>query len=110
MSGRPDLALTEAEQRAFLEEVLTGGAPVAYAVCGADGYPEIGLVDASFVGGAVVVAGPVPADGESVCLIVERGETYDDITAVVARGTIVERTLPLDDLVTFAFAKLRGSM
>ena len=109
MSERPDLALTAAEQRAFLDEVLAGGAPAAYATRGPDGYPEVGLVDTRFVDGMLVLDGAVPADGEPVCLIVERGATYDDITAVVARGTIVGRTMPLDDLVTFAFAKLRRS-
>ena len=106
MSERPDLELGPAERAAFLGEVLGGGAPVAYSIAGRDGYPHVGLVDATFVDGVLVLDGDEPRDGEDACVIVERGATYDDITAVIARGVIRGRAMPLDDLVSFAFAKL----
>jgi hypothetical protein len=104
MSGRPDLRLNDTECRVFLSEVLAAE-PVAWAVAGDDGYPEVGLVAARMSGDALAFDASQPADGASVCVIVERGATYDDITAVVARGTVDGRHLPLDDLVTFSFAK-----
>jgi len=106
MSERPDLALDAAERREFLNEVLAGGAPVAYAVGGCDGYPAIGMVDARFVDGVIALDGDEPRDGQVACVIVERGATYDDITAVIARATIGGRSVPLDDVVSFAFGKL----
>jgi hypothetical protein len=113
MSGRPDLRLTDEERTRFLVDALALE-PVAWAATGDDGYPEIGLVHARLdAGGATLVLGAaagaseVPADGAPVCVIVEQGATYDDICAVVARGTVRDTRLALDDLVTFAFAKAR---
>lgn len=106
MSERPDLELGAAEREEFLTDVLAGAAPVVYAIRGQDGYPEIGMVDARFVDGVVVLDGDEPRDGQTACVIVERGATYDDITAVIARGAISGRTVPLDDVVSFAFGKL----
>lgn len=107
MSGRPDLALTAAERAAFLREVATAGEAVAFAVAGPDGYPVVGLaaVEVTADASALRFTDPVPADGVALCAIVERGATYDDITAVVARGVPVAGVLALDDTVTFAFAK-----
>ncbi len=106
MSERPDLALGSAERTKFLADVLADTSSVAYATRGQDGYPEIGMVDARFVDGVIVLDGAEPRDGQMACVIVERGATYDDITAVIARGEIRTRTMPLDDVVSFAFAKL----
>ena len=50
--------------------------------------------------------GDVPPDGAAACIVVERGATYDDITAVVARGVVRNRCMPLDDVVSFAFRKI----
>jgi hypothetical protein len=116
MSGRPDLRLTDDERARFLGEALATE-PAAWASRGADGYPDIGLVHArldadsgSLVLGDPAGASDAPADGAPVCVIVEQGATYDDICAVVARGTVHAGRLALDDLVTFAFAKAaRGS-
>ncbi len=107
MSGRPDLRLTADEQAAFLRDVAAAGEPVAFAVAGPDGYPVVGLarVDVLEDAAALRFTDPVPADGVALCAIVERGATYDDITAVVARGVPVAGVLPLADTVTFAFAK-----
>jgi hypothetical protein len=113
MSGRPDLRLTDEERTRFLDEALARE-PVAWAAAGAGGHPEIGLVHARLdaTGEVLVLGHPagasgVPADGAAVCVIVEHGATYDDICAVVARGTVRDTRLALDDLVTFAFAKAR---
>ena len=111
MSERPDLRLTDDERRSFLHGALALE-PVAWATPGADGYPEIGLVHAqvddagpALVFGGPAGASPAPAEGAPVCVIVEQGATYDDICAVVARGTVHDTRLALDDLVTFSFAK-----
>jgi hypothetical protein len=108
MTNRPDLSLTPSELATFLDETLGDGAIVPFAVAGPDGYPAVGLVRArrSADAGALSLAGDRPADGAVVCVIVERGATYDDITAAVARGVVRNALLPLDDLVTFAFDKL----
>lgn len=112
MSDRPDLRLTPAEQDALLDDVLAAE-PVTWAAAGADGYPVVGLVHATRDhrgdAPAIVCTGdPRPPDGVPVCLIVERGATYDDITAVVARGVLTDGRLALDDVVSFAFAKAGG--
>ncbi len=107
MSGRPDLSLTPAERDRLLDEVLAAE-PVAWATPGTDGYPVVGLAHAVRDGARLHLdGGAVPPDGAAVCVVVEQGATYDDITAVVARGQVVGARLALDDLVTFAFAKAR---
>ncbi len=105
MSERPDLRLEADEQTAFLHTALAADARVPWARAGADGYPEVGLAHTTVEAGALRFGAGGPPDGATICAIVERGATYDDITAVVARGRVHAQRVPLDDLVTFAFAK-----
>lgn len=107
MTGRPDLRLSREERDVLVDQVLAVE-PVAWATVGDDGYPLVGLVRAERDDAHLVyVGGEAPPAGVPVCVIIERGATYDDITAVVARGTTEHGRLALDDLVTFAFAKAR---
>ncbi len=106
MSERPDLSLSAVEQTSFLGDALALGEAVAWAVRGEDGYPVVGLAHATLGDHAIVLDGDEPHDGAQACLIIERGATYDDIIAVVARGVVRRRALPLDDVVSFSFAKL----
>lgn len=108
MSGRPDLSLDAATRDAFLHEVLGDGTPVPCATPGADGYPVVRLVAATAGPDGLRLAEP-PPPGVPVCVIVERGATYDDITAVVARGPVHGAVLALDDLVSFSFAPAGGA-
>ncbi len=103
---RPDLRLSTEERSAFLREAIAAGEQAAFAISGADGYPVVGLVECELDGEALRLVGDVPLDGTAACLVVERGATYDDITAVVARGVVQNRRMPLDDVVSFAFRKL----
>jgi len=106
MSTRPDLRLTAAERDAFLRAVVADGDEVAYAVRDADGYPSVGLCEVALEGDMLRLSGDRPVDGAAACVIVERGATYDDITAVIVRGVVRDRRIALDDVVSFAFGKL----
>ena len=103
---RPDLRLSTEERTAFLHEAIAAGEPAAFAISGVDGYPVVGLVEWELDGEALRLVGDVPPDGAAACIVVERGATYDDITAVVARGVVRNRCMPLDDVVSFAFRKI----
>lgn len=109
MSERPDLALGATERAAFLRTALGAGTRVPCATAGDDGLPDVRLVTATLApsADALVFLDGALAEGREVCVIVERGATYDDITAVVARGPVRDASLALDDLVTFSFAKAR---
>lgn len=104
MSARPDLSLDAHERDAFLRDVLGDGAAVPCASPGPDGFPDVRLVVATPADGVLHLA-PAPVESVPVCVVVERGATYDAITAVVARGTPRDGALALDDVVSFAFAK-----
>ena len=106
---RPDLRLSHEERTTFLREVTTTTEPAAFAVPGENGYPLVGRVAVRLGDELLHLDGPAPVDGVAACLIIERGATYDDITAVIARGIVAERCLPLDDVISFAFGKLAPS-
>jgi hypothetical protein len=103
MSDRPDLALDAAEMAAF----LAGHTEAVVGEIGPDGYPTARVVPVHYADGALWLGAGAPATGTAVCAIVDEGATYDDIVAAVVRGEIgTDGRLPLDHVVSFAFAKI----
>lgn len=103
MSERPDLSLDADEMASFLAahtEAVVGE-------IGPDGYPTARVVPVRFADGALWLGEGAPAPGTAVCAIVDEGATYDDIVAAVVRGHVGDGgRLPLDHVVSFAFAKI----
>ncbi len=101
---RNALALDDGELAQFLAAASSGVA----SVIDEDGYPTASPVATSLVDGRLHVE-PALAAGRAACVVVDRGVTYSDIVGVVVRGAPdTARALPLDDVVSFAFAKLAG--
>lgn len=112
MTSRDALGLDDAELTQFLDDEVGRGAKIVVASPGEDGYPDVGLVAARYIAAqdtdtaVIEIADSSPHDGVPVCAIVERGATYDDICAAIIRGVVSNRRVAVDDVVTFAFAKL----
>ena len=112
MTSRDALGLDDTELTQFLSDEVGSGAEIVVASPGVDGYPEVAVVAARFIAAqdsdaaAIEIADTSPRDGVPVCAIVERGATYDEICAAIIRGVVRHRRVAVDDVVTFAFAKL----
>lgn len=101
---RNALALDDTELADFLASATSGVA----SVIDEDGYPTAAPVATGVAGGCLQVEPPLIA-GTASCVVIDRGATYNDIVGVVVRGAAdPSGSLPLDDIVSFAFAKLAG--
>jgi len=101
---RDSLALDNDELASFVASCET--AAVGWI---AGDYPSAAAVAVRVDGDRIVLPSTGPAPGTEVCVILDRGSTYADIVGALVHGKIdAAHSLPVADVVSFAFAKASG--
>jgi hypothetical protein len=99
---RSSLSLTDEELHDFViscRNAVVGWIDTA-------GYPDAAIVQTDADRGPLVLRAPSIEHGTAVCAVLDRGASYSEIVGAIVHGKLGDDgSLPLDDVVSFSFAK-----
>lgn len=103
--ARHDVRMTPAEAEAFVQAEEGG----VLAHLDEHGDPTAGLVTSRGLGTALALtaaAGPLPADGTTVCVAYEREPSYSGVRAALVVGRLADGSLHPERTISFDFGKI----